>query len=272
MNWRYNLQQAWVTLPDGIRRLVIGGMVGALGLIALSFVLPAESQVVPVVLLFVLMLVMQGIILWNMWQQNPLVRQARRLYMAADFEGVIELVEQAEPAAREQTMAAVLLGNAYRQMGQLSESERVLLAAHEADPDVPYAAYGLARTLLVMGQYVEAAELIVHALDKRGQPVIVSDLGHAQYRAGQMDAARASLEQADAIKIEPGRALLTRYLLWRLSDQPAGDDLKERLERYDHGIPALEVEAERFADTPYGAALSEDVMQIKALLGETDES
>ncbi|MBN1963934.1 MAG: hypothetical protein JW910_04775 [Anaerolineae bacterium] len=270
MNWRRQLRLAWGNLPGSIRRLLLAALITAVLLLVLSFAGGHDLQLAAVLGLFALFIAVQAVILWLLWRQNPEFRRARRAYLAEDFAGVIVELEPLEAEGRLDAGGAALLGNAYRQLGRLAESERVLRAAHEADPDSPFPAYGLGRTLFAQGLYTDASALIAHALARRGQPTIVADLGHAQCRAGQHDAALESLRQADRIELEPHRALMTRYLLWRLEGEPADVDIVARLTRYDHGLATWHAEAERFQETPYGAALAADLATIERLLEGQD--
>lgn len=259
---------AWQGLSSGQRRGLVAALVAASLLLILSFVGPAEMQLVSVFALVGLLVVVQVVVLWTMWRQNPELRQARRAYMQGEFDRAISILEEVHDADKLEVMGSTLLGNAYRQVGRLTDSEAILRAAHEVDPASPFAAYGLGRTLLVMGQYEEGVSMIQHALDHRGQRIILADLGHAQFRAGDLDAAKASLKQADEIDLEPYRALMTRYLLVRLGQAPERD-VTEWLSRYDHGLAVWQAEAERFTSTPYGVALAEDIAEIERMLIES---
>lgn len=268
MNWRRQLRAAWASLPASARRLLVVALLAATALILISFSGERDVQLAAVLGLFALFVVVQIVILWLVWRQNPEFRQARRAFLNGEFDDVVAILAPLDAAGTLDVGGAALLGNAYRQLGRLDDSAQLLRGAHEADPESPFAAYGLGRTLLAQGVYAEAAAMIAHALDKRGQPVIAADLGHAYYRAGQHDEALAALQRADRLELEPHRALLTRYLLWQLQDEPADDELIDRLTRVDHGLALWQAEAERFQMTPYGAALAEDVETVTQLLAE----
>jgi tetratricopeptide (TPR) repeat protein len=268
MTWRENLRAAWRGLPARVQRVVLGGGAAALGLVLLTFIGSREVQIAAAIGLFGLFIGLQALILYVIWQQHPEVRQARRMYLAGDFEEAIGVLEAAEATPRGlDTIGLTLLGNAFRQTGRLEESERVLRAAYETDPDQPIVPYGLGRTLLAAGHYADSAALIAHALERRGQPVIVADLGHAQYRAGLIEDARASLLRAAKLEMEPYRALLVIYLLAQLEGEPSGPELQRRLCPYAQGVAMWRTEATRFSTTPYGIALLEDVTRLEELLG-----
>ncbi len=256
---------AWAELPARVRYLVVIFSLGALALVALTFADSRAIQVAAIIGMFALFILVQGLILFTLWRQHPEVRQARRLYIAGDFEGAIRVLREAEGSTRLDTAGLTLLGNAYRQVGRLDESEQVLSQAHEADPNSPIAAFGLGRTRLAQGRFAEAAALIELALERRAQPVIVADLALAQVYAGQTEAAARSLRQAAGIELEPPRRLMTLYLQERLSGS-FSEEAKDVLSRYEQGLTLWRAEAERFGDTPYGAALAEDIGRIEHLL------
>ncbi len=265
MSWQYYLAEGWRRLPGDLRRVIVvaGGM--ALVLLALSFLLPPEQQLWAVLGLVGVFVLVQGAVLWHFWQVRPTLRRARRLFLEGQFEAVVDILEGERASGQGDAAESTLLGNAYRQLGQLDRSEAVLREAYAAEPGEPFVAYGLGRTLLALGRYAEAADLISGALARGGQPAIVADLGHALYRAGQWDAAADALRRADALRLEPHRVLMTRYLLWRLSGADEGD-LRAQLAPVAAGLEWWQAEAARCGATPYGVALAEDMTHIERLL------
>lgn len=264
--WQRLLVAAWHGLSPEARRQVVGVSLLAGALVALAALGPGEWQLAAVLALVALLILVQGYILWKLWQQGSVFREARDAYLRGDFEGAARLLEAGRGDRTLDPAAETLLGNAYRQLGRLEESERVLRSAYQAEPRAPLPAYGLGRTLLVRGQYAEAASLIADALANRGRPVILADLGLAQYRAGMWSEAKASLQEAVGLELEPHRALMAHYLLWRLQERPADGALRAVLEPFRDGLDVWRAEAERFAGTSYGVALSEDIARIKEVL------
>lgn len=265
MTWRTYLVEGWRRLPGDLRRVIlVAGVVGVV-LTVLAFVLPPGQQVWAVLALVGMFVLVQAAVLWHFWRLRPTLRRARRLFMDGQFEEVVTLLEAERAAGQGDAAGFALLGNAYRQLGQLERSEAVLREAYTTEPEAPHVAYGLGRTLLALGHYDEAADLIALALEHGGQPVIEADLGHALYRAGQLEAAARLLIHAGKLALEPHRALMTRYLLWRI--RGAGEDaLRAELAPLVEGLALWRAEASRCAMTPYGAALAEDVEQMERLL------
>ena len=271
MKWRAYLQDAWRSLPDQQRRLVYAVLATGIGLSILTFVLPQDQQLWAVLGLFGLFVVVQGVILWGMWQQRPALRKARQAFLRGDFQAAIQLLEDDRAAGRDDAISLTLLGNAYRQVGRLLDSESVLQDAVALEPSSPLATYGLGRTCLVQGNYAGAIQLIEKALERRAQPVILVELALAHYYAGNPAQAVAALDQARDLALEPHRKLMAIYLRWRcqmLMDPSGSDDSSPpaALIGAQAGLVAWEAEAARFAGSPYGTALAEDVARLRDAL------
>lgn len=269
MKWRDYLGEAWRSMPRSLQRMVYGLLVAAAGLLVLSFVLPPDKQLWAVIGLFGLFVVVQGVILVRLWQQRPAVRQARRLFMQEDFEGVVRVLEADRDAGQSDAVSCTLLGNAYRQLGQLPASETLLREALDHDPASPFAAYGLGRTLLAAGQFGDAAALIGQAVEQGGQPVILIELALAHFYGGDQAAALAALKRSDEYSLEPPRMLMGRYLRWRLGELD-DEAARAQLGAQVAGLALWKAEAARFASTPYGVALSADLQTLAALLADED--
>ncbi len=269
MNWRTHLLEGWQNLPGRLRLLVYGLLGASLGLILLTFILPPEQQLWAVLGLFGLFVVVQGVILWRMGQQRPALRKARRAFLRGDFEAVLRLLEDERAAGQADATSLTLLGNAYRQLGRLSESEDRLQEALAADLASPLANYGLGRTRLARGDYEAAAELIAQALEHGAHPVVRVELALAHHYAGRQAAMLAALEQATPVPLEAHRELLAAYLSWQggALEAPAA---RSRMGKAQAGLALWQAEAARFAATSYGAALAQDVERIEAILAETD--
>jgi tetratricopeptide (TPR) repeat protein len=268
MNWRDYVRETWRTLPPAMRRLALGALIPGVGLLVLSFLLPPGLQLWTVVGLFALFVVVQAAILWQMWRQRPAVRKARKLFRSGDYEGVVGLLESEYLEGKGDAIGDTLLGNAYRQLGRLEESERVLTEACAVGPDMPFAAYGLGRTLLAMGCFAEAAEQIDRAIECRGLPVIHSELALAHYYAGAQEAVVAALQRVADLAMEPHRMLMTAYLGGQ-TGQLTEVRVREATLRHAVGLPYWQAEARLFPDTPYGSALAQDVARIEAMLDDT---
>lgn len=202
-----------------------------------------------------------------MWANRGMVTpytQAQRFYLAEDFANAREVLEGALAASDKVDLQVLtLLGNTYRQLGLLDKSEEVLTKAVELRPFDHFSRYGFGRTLLVKGDYAPAADNISQALDAGAPPIVQFDLGEARYRQGFADEARLALELARDSTQETGRDLMTHYLLYQL-----GSGEKPSRELIAAGLPYWRDHAVRFAHTPYGEALWDDVKQMQAFLEE----
>src|SRR5690606_38892276 len=150
--------------------------------------------------------------------------------------------------------ALTLLGNTYRQLGVLDQSEAVLREALSLQPNHHFPLYGFGRTLLVQGFYTEAVEAFRQALMVGAPPVAQLDAGEALYRAGETEEAGRMLQAALPLSHEPHRRLMAEYLLYRLGrgDVPA-------LTLLEKGLPYWEANAERYVHTLYGENLADDI-------------
>lgn len=242
-------------------------LLAALGLLvldslALSF--GPESIRLPAVIGFAgLLIVIQLIIMWaNRGMTTPYTR-AQRLYLSGDLVGAAVLLEP----LREQKIAfardLTLLGNTYRQLARLDQSEQVLLEALDKAPQDYFPIYGFGRTLLSMGRYAEAADAINRALALGAPQAVRADLGEALYRNGDGQAAREALQavQADG---DPARTLMVGYLLYRLdaAESPVKPVVVD-------GLAYWQATAARFEQTDYGKSLAEDVRWMQTLVKES---
>jgi tetratricopeptide (TPR) repeat protein len=210
-----------------------------------------------------LIIVIQVIFMWgNRGMVTPFT-QAQRYYLAEDFGSARQILESLNVNGKVDAQALTLLGNTYRQLGMLDESEEVLTKALDIRPSDHFPLYGIGRTLLVKGQYAQAADKIKQALDAGAPPIIQLDLGEALYRLEKMDEARHVLTVARDVSQEPHRALMSQYLLFRLGvGQPPTIDLVAA------GLAYWQENAIRFQETPYGQMLADDIQHMQAFTEE----
>jgi tetratricopeptide (TPR) repeat protein len=201
-----------------------------------------------------------------MWANRGMVTpftQAQRFYLAEDFESARQVLESELDMDNPDVQMLTLLGNTYRQLGLLDKSEEVLTKAVELRPFDHFPLYGFGRTLLVKGEYAPAAESIRQALEAGAPPIVQFDLGEARYRQGLAAESRLALEAVLGQAQEPGRELMTQYMLFRLDgrEKPSRDLIEA-------GLRYWQENAQRFQHTPYGRALVDDVRQMQAFIEE----
>jgi len=212
-----------------------------------------------------LLIALQLLVLWG--NRNLVVpyTQAQRHFLDGDFEGARNVLKAYvdEQQTRGKTPTAdslVLLGNAYRNLGQLRESESVLRIAIAQYPHYHFALYGLGKVRLAFGDYEEAIKRFRQALQTGAPQSIRFDLAHALMRSGHVDDSMqiwSEFEKSDEVY----RRLLAQYVLYK-----AGKRAAVTSELVAAGLPFWEAEIERFKKTPYAQAVERDVHEMRTLL------
>lgn len=210
-----------------------------------------------------LLIVAQIAVLWGNRGMVGVLVKAQRAYLAGDLDGARTMLEALHASGRADARALTLLGNVYRQLGMLDESLAALYEALDKAPETHFPLTGFGRTLLARGEYIAAADTFARALETGASEVVRLDLGEAHYRLSQIDEARTALADLPAFD-EPGRALMAVYLRYRIDvgEPPTRDQILS-------GVAFLRAAAERFAATPYGEALADDVRVLDRLTEET---
>lgn len=212
-----------------------------------------------------LIIMMQVITMWANRGMVTSYTQAQRHYLAGELEKAIALLEAERASGKLYVRSLTLLGNAYRQSGDLEASEAVLREALTLQPDHNFPLYGFGRTLLVKGHYAEAVRVIQQALDANAPEVVHFDIGEALFYAGDADAAvEALLAALPVVADDPDRLAMAHYLLHRLGhgDGPDAELLRAAL-------PYWQATAARFQQTPYGRSLGEAVRMMQLMAKET---
>src|SRR5215211_2794731 len=111
---------------------VLGIVLLVLALVA-ALLAPPEVRVPVLGGAGALLLVIELTILWGNRGMISAFTRAQRLYMEGDFAGALALLEGVR--AKADARALTLLGNTYRQLGQLDESEEVLSEAIDKAPN-----------------------------------------------------------------------------------------------------------------------------------------
>ncbi len=227
----------------------------ALLLIAIitAIIAPAEARLPLLIGAGLLLIVLEATVLWGNRGMVSAYTRAQRLYLEGDLEGARDLLEAVRPKANARVLT--LLGNTYRQLGDLDQSEAVLSEAVDKAPKHYFSFYGFGRTLLSEGRYVEAAEMLRRALELGAPTVVQVDLAEVYYRLNQPNEALVALQNVDTN--EPPRALMISYLRYRLDQAPPPAP-----ELVSEGVAYWQALAERFRATPYGQALLLDVREM----------
>lgn len=188
---------------------------------------------------------------------TPLVR-AQQHYMAGDFAAARAVLEAARQAGGLEMRALTLLGNTYRQLGEIGMSRAILSEALHNSPEHHFPMYGFGRTLLVEGAYADAAAMFERALAAGAPQATRLDLAEACFRAGLHEQARAALAQCEPMlaQLEPHRQQMAAYLsaVMRGEASPPA---------HPEGLAFWQASAARFEHTPYGRDLAGDVRRMQ---------
>jgi len=206
-----------------------------------------------------LILAAQAIFMWANRTMVTSYTRAQRLYLRGDLDGAINILEPIYSHGSASVNVLTLLGNAYRQRGEIDKSYEVLSEAVDIAPNHYFPQYGFGRTLLIQGDYESAIEAIERALENGGQPVMRFDAGEAHFRQGNDQQAIEHLSAILPALEEPHRILMAKYILHKLDAHPPPDETD-----VDAGIEFWQAQALRFAHTPYGQRLQIDLTDITA--------
>jgi tetratricopeptide (TPR) repeat protein len=248
------------------------GFLLAVGLAIVMFLIatlaPSADVRLPAAISFIaLLVVMQGIFLWANRNMVTPYTQAQRAYMAGNFAQAKQILEEIRVTGKQDMNVLTLLGNTYRQLGELDSSERVLSECLNIYPKHYFPLYGFGRTLLAQGRYDEAREYFTQALEQGAPSVTQFDLAEAYYRQADTQTAKALLLQvrdgqsADQLSAEPHRLLMANYFLYRIDGGNAPDNAQ-----IHDGILFWQTQATLFQHTPYGESVASDVQFLEDLL------
>lgn len=189
--------------------------------------------------------------------------QAQTLFVQGQHAAAAQQLEVLEnPDTRSRT----LLGNVYRQMGRLDESEILLRTVVEANLKDAFPLYGLGRTLLAKGDFAEAAQRIAQSLNQGGRKATGAELALAHYFNGDLTAAGQTAQRVSRqLQLEPYRRLMVNYILYQVLNDSRSLGVMAQVK---NSLPYWQAEADRFSHTPYGACLQQEIANIQSLLSE----
>ncbi len=248
---------------DTPSKIALGaGFIGVALTMFLAATTPPETRTLAIVGVIGMIFVLQLITLWgNRGLVKPFTA-AQRFYLAGDLEKARDVLAPVCEAAAADFQELTLLGNIYRQLGELEKSEALLQRALDKESEHFFPLYGFGLTLLARGDYWGAVKALRQALTYKDTPPVRFDYAHALYRAGDETALQQMQAVLPALQ-EPYRELMARYILY-LSGQGAPPDA----DLIHKGIVFWQASAQRFAQTAYGQALAGDVQQILSLIEE----
>lgn len=196
-----------------------------------------------------LIISLQAIVMWANRGMVTEHTRAQRHFMNGELEQARDILEAVKSSGKADYRDLTLLGNTYRQLGDLEASERVLSEALNINPMNYFPLYGFGRTLLVQGRYAQAQQALEAALKHGAPPATGFDLGEAHYYQG--NTADAATELTAALPhLDNQRRMMAVYLLHQLgkSDPPEADLISA-------GYAYWQAQANLYQHTPYGDAL-----------------
>jgi tetratricopeptide (TPR) repeat protein len=193
--------------------------------------------------------VAQLIFLWASRGMVSDYTRAQRHFLRQEFaqaQQILLLHLQKHP---KDVQAMTLLGNTYRQQGDLDNSHRILLEAINIQPMNYFPLYGFGRTLLVAGQFEQALQTFQRARQAGGHDITYFDIGESAYYLGDMTTAREALNMGlTRATGDDNRVWMARALLCMMDQSPL-PPLTDASRAY------WTAQAHLFAHTPYGEAL-----------------
>lgn len=215
--------------------------------------LPEENRSSGLIGVIGLLVTLQAIFLYANRGMVTAVTKARRLLLAGEYAEARQLLEHTVREAPD-VQALILLGNAYRMLGEVEESHQTLTKALQMAPDQHFLLYSLGRTLMAGGRYAEAADMFTDALEKGAPAFATVDLAEADFRAQRdVHSPTGAFDEAHV-------ALMAAYLRWQ-----SGQGQPPEAELIQSGLPFWEKSAARFAHTRYGEDLERDLATLRGL-------
>lgn len=231
-------------------------------LLIVGFAGPDQARIPARIGAFGILLTLQLVILWANRKSMSPYHAAQEHFISGDYVAAREILEQIPYKDAPSVDALVLLGNTYRHLGQFDASQQAIDHALSLKPDYHYALYGLGKLCLVMGQYEDASNYILQALEHGAPNIVQFDLAQAYYLTGDIEQATHYLRLVlPMIQDEPAQALLVAHYLHQLGqgDEPSVQMIRETLSYWRD-------EAQKYGDTSYGKSLQTDVDTLMSKL------
>lgn len=221
----------------------------ALPALVLSIVGGDDVRSYAVASLMASLFVAQLIFLWANRGMVSDYTRAQRHFLRGEFDQARRILSQHLIKHPQDVQAMTLLGNTYRQLGDLDNSHAILLEAINIQPMNHFPLYGFGRTLLVAGQYEQALPIFHKALKVGGHDIAYLDIGECAYHLGDVSTAREALTMGLArVSPDDNRTWMAHALLNMMNGMPL-PHLSEASRTY------WTAQARLFAHTPYGEAL-----------------
>jgi tetratricopeptide (TPR) repeat protein len=252
----------WRDMQAWDRTVKIGvGMALALLIVLIILTLIAPQSVRPMFLIGIVgtIIVAQVLVLWGNRHLVTAYTRAQQQFLAGDYPAardtlLASIAETEQKGKRPSIDTLTLLGNTYRNLALLRESEDILTTALQRQRSNPFPLYGFGRTLLAAGRFSEAEAYFQRAIDAGGPAGMRFDVALAQILQSSSATVSPILRQ---VAEDTTQDVTRRWMAWRLlsAEEPISVSFST-----DEALLAQDFwhkEAERFASTPYGHMINE---------------
>ena len=208
--------------------------------------------------LLLLVLMIQFIALWGNRHLTKPITQAQRHYLRGAFSEVIDLLQPLRLAQTASIEELTLLGNTYRQLGDLEHSQEILSEAIDKAPNRAFPLYGMGKTMTWLGDFEGAVLYFLRAeqSDPNGVPAL--DVCEALYRVGRTAEARQRLAQVQAERLRPEGWVMYRLLCYHLLDE----SISVEATVFEDGLAYWQGMLTRFPKSAYSASLTDEINTI----------
>ena len=219
-----------------------------------------------------------GVVALRWWRRGVVSRlyswrtPALTLLQKGDYRRLVRELEDEATAGRGHPDKLAMVALAYIELNKWDHADRLLQQAREVAPDFASVNGALGSLRRHQARYAEAADAIERALRFEDNSSSRYYLGLCRYLAGEPDAARAALETAlaDPTLLRQGQ-VYGAFILGQIAEAE-GDTVTAR-QWYDRmaeaapkTIHALEEEARRHKQTPYGDTLKEHIRTMQRII------
>lgn len=224
--------------------------------VLLTLILFAPQEARPAFLIGIVgvVIVAQVLMLWgNRHLVTPYAR-AQQQFLEEDYEAardtlLASIAESEQKAKRPSVDTLTLLGNTYRNLALLRESEDILTTALQRQPQNPFPLYGFGRTLLAAGRFADAEVYFQRALEAGGPAGMEFDVALAQILEGASETVFPVLHR---LAQDTTQDVTRRWMAQRLLPPEQQEPLALSSDEALFGEAFWQKEVERFALTPYG--------------------
>ncbi len=197
---------------------------------------------------FGLLVTAQLIFLWGNRREISPYHKAQQHFIAGEYQVARLMLEAIPESSGESVDALVLLGNCYRRLALFEKSRAALERALQLKPQHHLALFSAGKLNLVCGEYSEARDSILRALDAGAPEIVRFELGQASLLLGDKDGAGMHFNGVrEEIADQPAQMLLLQYYQFCLGEAERPD---QRLIR--EGIDHWRDDAKKYVGTMYG--------------------